>query len=367
MSVNCPPLGVAMICEGTGQNGLAIVVDTRSRADQLENCVLRNWRLGKEALGFVDWARTLRIALRENDTAPWTAKQTGEAKDAVVGKLRSARIKCVVPVQSPANPGVRQVHSAWNLLGHGGNPYKWAGTVERGPDWAVAPILHPNNYEAVYGWLITRWLRQALALAQGKLSPLAWPHIDLHPEKSTFNATADIAKKSLPCAVDIETDMAGTMVTAIGLSDGEHTVSVPWHRFHISGSNGEYEPALGEYTQGDAIQRKVLQILESPRQEKILHNGTFDVLQLAKHGIRLQGFTCDTLLAHRVVYPQYRHGLQQACATEFCVEPWKSLFHPPKVKGEDEWLGCPINLRTYNGKDTYATWQLWRHLKEKMG
>jgi hypothetical protein len=356
-----------MICDGTGENGLAVLVDTRSRPDQVEGVVLRNWAVAKQALGIVEWSRTLRIALREADTAPWTAKQTAEAKEDVVCKLGRIGVKCVVLLQSPATPGIRQVHSAWNLLGHGGNPYKWAGTVERKPDWFVAPILHPHNYEAVYSWLISRWLRQALAVAQGKLLPLPWPHIHLHPEKSTFEVTADMAQKRLPIAVDIETDMAGTMITAIGLSNGEHTVSVPWDRYHIAGSEGEYEPSLTEYPWGRRIRGKVLEILETDVIEKILHNGAFDVLQLQQYDIRLLGFKWDTLLMHRVVYPQFRHGLQQACATEFAVEPWKCLFKPPKVKDQDEWLGDPIKLRTYNGCDTYATWQLWQHLKGKLG
>lgn len=359
-----------MWVRGSGSNGLAVVMDVRPVLDRENDLVFDHWPLGRQALGRDEWKQTLRIALRDADELPWTARQMKEAKSDVVAHLSQRGIRCVVPVQTPATGGVRQVHSAWNMLGHSGNPYKWAGTVERMDAFYVAPILHPLNYEAVYTPLIARWLRQAHAVAAGKLKPMSWPRLSIEPgdsmeaEVEALRLCADCF--DTPVAVDIETNMAGTIITAIGLSDGTVSVSVPWHRYVIAGTE-EVQDALVDYPRGKEIQRAVSQILASPRQKKILHNGTFDVLQLAKHGITLAGFECDTLLAHRVVYPQYRHGLQQACATEFCVEPWKCLFKPPKVAGADEWCGDPQALRIYNAKDTYATWQLWQHLEGKLG
>jgi hypothetical protein len=341
-------------------------MDVRPVLDRENDLVFDHWPLGRQALGRNDWRQTLRIALRETTEAPWTAAQCKLVKPDVERVLRQHGIRAVVVVQTASVPGVRQTHAAWNMLGHGGNPYKWAGTAERVGDWFVCPILHPYNYEAVYAPLLSRWVKQAHALAAGTLEPLVWPTLWTHPSASALCSLQEMSA-SEAIAVDIETNMAGTVITAIGLSDGLRTVSVPWHEYVIAGSDGEVQRALDDYPRGEEIHRAVSQILSSPRQKKILHNGTFDVLQLAKHGITLAGFECDTLLAHRVVYPQYRHGLQQACATEFCVEPWKCLFKPPKVAGADEWCGDPAKLREYNARDTYATWQLWKHLEPKLG
>lgn len=354
--------------DGTGENGLAVVVDSRSKHCQENGQVLREWALGKRALGRTEWARTLKVALREHGTAPWTARELKAEKDAIVSNLRARGVKCVVPVQTPSAPNTRQAHSSWNMFGHSGSPYKWAGTVELAEPFAVAPILHPANYEYVYGWLLERWLRQAHQIAAGNLRTMPWPDLHIFPDQSMYQILLRIYEAREAVSVDIETNMAGTIISAIGFANGNGTVSVPWDSFAIAGTNGEIEPGLSDYPFGVHIRHLALKILEASVVPKILHNGAFDVVQLARRDITLRGFAHDTLLMHRVCYPQYRHGLQQSCATEFAVEPWKCLFKPPKVKaGEDHWLGCPVELRRYNCKDSYATWKLWQSLERKLG
>jgi hypothetical protein len=357
-----------VLVDGTGENGLAFVFDEASEQDSLDGQVARSWAHGVRACGKQGWLSTLRVALRLHGEAPWTAKQAKERQDELLGLLHRSGVQAAIVMQSPATPGVRQVHSAWNILGHAGNPYKWAGTAERRNNLYVCPILHPFNYEYVYAWLIERWIRQALELAKGAIHPLTWPQRWIHPGWDMLGALHLLAQQQAPLAVDIETNLAGTIITAIGLSDGTRSVSAPWHAYPLADGNGEREAALVDRPLGPQIQLAIENILEDNRIKKILHNGAFDVLELAKHGITLAGFEHDTLLMHRVVYPQYRHGLQQACATEFCVEPWKTLHRPPKVSaGADPWLAAPVDLRTYNSKDTAATWHLWNCLKGKLG
>jgi hypothetical protein len=353
---------------GSGENKLAVVVDVRSKNCEETDTVLDHWGFGKRALGRVEWNRTLKVALREHGSEPWDSRKVKAAKNDIIHRLRMRGIRCVVPVQSPAQAGIRQVHSSWNMFGHSGSPYKWAGTVQPNEPFAVSPILHPANYEFVYGWLLERWMRQAWALARDKIRPMPWPELCYMPGQRMVDKLAWVFLSKDPIAIDIETNMAGTIITAIGLSCAHVTVSVPWDEFPISGTYGEREPGIESYPDGHKIKDMVVRILEDESIKKILHNGAFDVVQLGKHGITMRGFEHDTLLMHRVVYPQYRHGLQQACATEFCVEPWKCLFKLPKVgKDDDPWLGCPVELRKYNCKDAYATWQLWRHLTPKLG
>ncbi len=353
--------------DGDGSNGLAVVVDARTKHCQENGEVMRDWALGKRALGRTEWTRTLKVALREHGTSPWTARQVKAEKDAIERELLRRNIRTIAPLQTQAVAGVRQVHSAWNMFGFGGSPYKWAGTVICGAT-PVTPLLHPGNYEYVYGWLLERWLRQAHQIAAGNLRPMPWPELIYMPSESMLQILERIYVARDPMAIDIETNMAGTLISAIGFSNQHGTVSVPWDSFIISGSNGEREPGLLEYEDGAHISRLAIKILQDETIPKILHNGAFDVVQLAKYAITLRGFAHDTLLMHRVCYPQFRHGLQQACATEFAVEPWKCLFKPPRLKdGSDVWLGCPIELRKYNCKDSYATFKLWQSLERKLG
>jgi len=353
---------------GEGVNGLAVIVDSRTKNCQELDGVLDVWGLGNRALGKREWKKTLRVALRDVGTDPFTMAEVRQQKAEIDKTLKEHQTRAVVLVQTPATPGVRQAHSAWNMYGRGGSPYKWAGTVWKEDGLYRAPILNPVNYEYVYDWLLCRWVQQAHAVAGGKLEPMPWPDTCITPDETALDILRRIRSDvSAPVAVDIESNVAGTLITAIGFSNEKGTVSVPWDRYPIAGSFGEIEPDLTEYPLGPVIKETAINLLESD-QPKIFHNGAYDTFMLAKRDITVGNFAHDTLLMHRVVYPQYRHGLQMACATEFCVEPWKCFFKPPKVgAGEDKWLGCPIDMRTYNCRDSYATYQLYQSLKGKLG
>jgi len=353
---------------GEGVNGLAVIVDSRTKNCQELDGVLDVWGLGNRALGKREWRKTLRVALRDVGTAPFSMVEVRQQKEEIDKILQMHKISTVVLVQTPATPGVRQAHSAWNMYGRGGSPYKWAGTAWMENGLYRAPILNPVNYEYVYDWLLCRWVQQAHALAAGKIKPMPWPDTHIVPDAKALEILERIGKdQNVPVAVDIESNVAGTLITAIGFSNEKGTVSVPWDGYPIAGSFGEIEPALAEYPLGDTIYKKCVELLESA-QPKIFHNGAYDTFMLAKRDINVGNFAHDTLLMHRVVYPQYRHGLQMACATEFCVEPWKCFFKPPKVGAdEDKWLGCPTDMRTYNCQDSYATYQLYQSLKGKLG
>lgn len=355
--------------DGTGENGLAVLVDSRTKNCQEVDGCLPYWGLGNRALGKKEWKRTLRIALRDVGEEPWHMARVREEKPLIEEILIKANIKAVILVQSPATPFVRHVHSAWNMFGRGGSPYKWAGTVWQEDGLYRAPILNPVNYEYVYDWLLCRWVKQAHAVASGKLAPMPWPEASIHADARALEILARIAEhKNAPVAVDIESNVAGTLITAIGFSNQYGTVSVPWDRYNIAGTFGDIEMGIEDYGDiGLEIKSSCINLLQSA-QPKVLHNGAYDTFELAKRGIIVGNFEHDTLLMHRVVYPQYRHGLQMACATDLCIEPWKCFFKPPKVGAEeDKWLGCPIDLRTYNCRDAYATYQLYKALEGKLG
>ncbi len=356
-----------MFTSGDGSNGLAVVVDARTKLCKETDTVLdlSNWR---RFLGPTEWKRTLKIALRDYGTTPLS---TGEAlllRPQITEHLHKHNVTTLCLMQSPNTPNVRQTHSAWNCFGHSGSPYKWAGTVHSVGEFNVAPILNPSNYEDVYEYLIRRWFQQAHAVARGTLKPMPWPRLITEAGDEMAEGMEALCQTTQPVAVDIETNMSRTIITAIGFSDGVHSISVPWHGYHISGTDNE-EPSLRSLRMGRDIESLALKLMASD-QPKILHNGAFDVYELAQHGIELRGFEYDTLIMHRVVYPQFRRGLQQACATEFCLEPYKCLYkHPSRVRGtgEDVWVSDPKGLRIYNAKDAYVTVQLFNHLRGKCG
>lgn len=360
-----------MFTHGDGSNGLAIIFDSRTKDDAERGEVRTHWAFGQRALGRNQWARTLKIALREFGTAPYGAEAVRSLKPAVMELLQRHRIRAVLISQSPTIGGVKTGTNAWNVIGRPGAPYKWAGTVITEDGLFKCPVLHPQNYEHAWSGydnsVLVRWYRQALALARGAVQPLPWPELVTVPNRRAIELLQAICDKPQEVAIDIETNMGGGFMTALGVGFEGGGISIPWDEYQISGTT-EIEPALLSYELGPEIRGLARELLESKKHPKIFHNGAFDLYQLGRWGLPVSSFDYDTMLMHRVAYPHYRHGLQFSCATEFAVNPWKLEWKPPKkAKGHDIWLSDPGEMRIYNAKDSYATWLLCQALKLKVG
>ena len=166
--------------------------------------------------------------------------------------------------------------------------------------------------------------------------------------------------------VDIETSKDRQTLTAIALADEHVAVSVPWDSFVTP---------FGEVVAGltnSRIKNMVMYLLES-KAPKILQNGQFDITVLGGRGIEVNNYAWDTLLLHRVAYPQFPHDLQFAAATEVCIEPWKSEFKAPKrpknIDKEhwDPYLLDGPTLRFYNARDSAVLVPLKTSLVKKVG
>lgn len=358
-----------MFVSGTGASGLAVIVDARTKTcADIEGC-LEFW-CARAYFGDARWKSILRIALRDYNEPPLDIRAVRAIKPEVDAILKERNINTIVLVQTSTYPGEIVRHSAWNMYGRAGSPFKWAGCIWHEDGRYICPILNPHSYEHVYEWLIRRWFHQAYAVAQGRLRPYIWPALHTHVSDKMLCALEAIAANPRdPVAVDIETSMGGGIITAIGFSNSAATVSVPWDEFQVSGTS-DTEPGLAAYPQGAAIERQVRQLLASP-QPLIFHNGAFDIFELAKRGIECANFAYDTLLMHRVVFPQYKHGLQFCAATELTVEPWKCFWKPPTAvrasRGDDIWLSDPRAMHRYNCQDALMTYEIYKSLKWKVG
>lgn len=125
-------------------------------------------------------------------------------------------------------------------------------------------------------------------------------------------------------------------IRAIGLATGSGAVSVLWDLLY------------------DWAKRLIAHLLASKTIRKIYHNGLYDRPVLLANGFQIAGPWDDTLLMHHVVFPGCAHGLQIVTAQFFACKPWKSEFRNA--------LETPESLTTYNAKDTFATFQIWKQL-----
>ena len=349
-----------MFIAGDGDNHVMVLADSRSGSCVEAGGVLDFWGFGRRVLGAREWGKTLRVALREYRAPGLSAKALKGHLSEVKSLIQAHDIKTVVILQAQHYKGVAKTSDAWHLFGRPGPLVPWAGTVLEEDGVRKCPVLNPANYEIVYQPLIETWFRRAFAHA-----PIfEWGKLHTVPGEPMLEALEAIAQAGEPVSVDIETSMSRTTLTALGLATRTHAVSMPWDGYQIAGTI-EYDPALSTYAHGPALKARALAILAGS-QPKVGHNLSFDKRELMERGIAFGGECHDTLLLARAIYPQYRRGLQQVAATEFFVEPWKSIWKPKNKQGIDGWLANPEGLRLYNAKDTKMTAHLFHSLSEKL-
>jgi hypothetical protein len=328
--------------------------------------VLDQWGFGNSSLGRRQWAKTLRVAVRDYKEPPLGAKALLKLRPELNSLIKKHGIKAVAVIEAPPpGRGQKKKNNAWNLLGFPGNPYKWAGTVHRRPDGVfVCPILNYYGHEYVYSWLARRQLIQALEVAKGRVRPMEWPTLLYTPNQDMLDALIQLQVSSEELVIDIETNLAHTIFTAIGVGNSEIGISVPWDSFQISATD-RYEPGIDDYAIGAEIKTCLLDLLAS-NIPKVGHNFAFDIYQLREKGIPVGGEIHDTLDMSHSIFNQFDKSLQLSCAIVMTTEPWKSLHKPPKPKKKsvnfDPWMATPEETRVYNCKDVVATGRLFRAL-----
>jgi DNA polymerase-1 len=181
------------------------------------------------------------------------------------------------------------------------------------------------------------FLRRAIALAKGELSPWQWPRIVLGDGLDVLAALEQLRWDDKPLAVDVET--AGgpeADILCIGIGNEDLAVSVPWKPGRCAD--------------------EVRALLASPL-PKTMHNGQHDMLTFVNHDIECNGYDFDTLLAHAVCASQLPHDLGFVAACETTAPRWKSEFRiESDTKGLEAFTKRPLaELLSYNGKDVAGT------------
>jgi hypothetical protein len=363
-------------------NGLLFLADSRLRSDrEIEENeggvpVLEKYAMGIASLGKGEWARTARYAMFNHLERPPEDKKAAKAwreerKQALRAFLREHKPRAVIVLQTLSQSIEASNLTGtycWDCVGGPGNLVEAQGTAWTGPEDAYyVPILNSLQYDEVTGWYIRRWIRAALDLARGALKPRLCPEKVIFPTERAVELLRGYGSQ-YDLSVDLETIPSRDTITAFNLSDGRTAVSLPWDEYDIYPHG--VQPALATYPLGPLCKRLILDLMRNPGIGKYGHNmAGFDVLELARLGIECSGPIDDTLLMHRAVHPQHRHGLQIACATEFLTIPWKTM-HKPVAKPKDSpefWRADPVALRDYGADDAWATAVLKGILERKLG
>lgn len=393
-------------------NGLLLVCDTSMKYDRdhrAENggdAVMDKWRFGRAVYGEREWARTTRVSLYQYgedaaalgmDQARAVREEPEKKRGALTKRLiagnRAAKRQALrdflhaeqFPVtmilESPnaadqdketASKNKTKGTVCWSALGPPDSLPEMSGTVWTSLLGRVVPLLFPrNNGNFVWSAEVRKWMLGSQGLVRGTTSALTPKETVTEPTPEAYSALKKILvqhEAGVPVALDLETFQDRDLITCVGLSIADVSVSVPWEAFQPYGQDYTEAAALPSHA---ALVQQILNV-GAP---KITHNGIdFDVPYLRRKGVSVNGKVLDTYLMHGVAHKQLRHGLQRALTTYYMVPPWKSLHlasgaNKSGLTKEDGefWIQDPKELRGYNAKDAFYTWHLGAALRPKVG
>lgn len=240
----------------------------------------------------------------------------------------------------------------------------WGGTLMDGTgEFAKQKVVatwHPafalRKGKRGYLPVIAIHIRRACRLSQGTLIPYRWPKVIIEPGPRMVRALQKMLREKRRLAVDVETSRADAAATllSVGLGTRDLVVSAPWDGYLWKG--GEQED-LVLLPNGVEIAGLIRRILADPTIPKTGQNLQFDIRVLRAHGLELEGWEFDTLVAHNVTAPQLPHKLGFIAGIETNAYAWKADYHGSSdVKGAAVFQRQdPVKTRKYNGGDVGVT------------
>lgn len=329
--------------------------------------VLDMWTYGRRAVGNAAYNRMSRLALFTPGDMP-SVKEAAFERAAFLRYIEEAKPRHVLIIPTPTAQlgematSLRGTH-VWNALRAPDSLDAMRGTWWQFNEHTTVTAMFPAaaRIKELQRWCIALWMRRA---HKGRL---------LQP-KATYTCTSicprmltlleSMAGRSV--AVDLEFIPSTDKTTAVGFSDGVHSVSIPWHTFMPA---GQTKPVKGIFDVPSAFQSVAARIMAevatilSDDVTKFAHNFVADIPRLQSMGFVVNGTVHDTFAAHAIAFPELRHALQLAASHLLPCPPWKSLYKPRTEKylnrdDEEFWTCDPVALREYNARDAFYTWHL---------
>lgn len=156
---------------------------------------------------------------------------------------------------------------------------------------------------------------------------------------------------------DTETDsLESSFTNIVGLS----FAYIPQEAYFI--------PFPPDFEKAKAILHIFKEVLESENIIKIGQNLKFDINVLARYGIEVKGAIFDTMLAHYLLYPDQRHGMDQMSESYLNYTPVSiETLIGKKGKAQGTMADVPLHdLAEYAAEDSDITLQLKKALEPEI-
>ncbi len=138
--------------------------------------------------------------------------------------------------------------------------------------------------------------------------------------------------------------------------------------FSLEAHEGCYVHIPGDDEGHLRVLKEIKQLLVSSDAEKIGHNLKFDLRVLLAHGIEVKGPFFDTMLAHALVEPDQRHGMDYLSERYLGYTPVSIVtLIGDKKNTQLSMAAVPLDqLAEYAAEDADVTWQLAQKLRPEL-
>ncbi|MBX2979544.1 MAG: DNA polymerase I [Flavobacteriales bacterium] len=131
--------------------------------------------------------------------------------------------------------------------------------------------------------------------------------------------------------------------------------------FSWKAHSGWYVPVPADREAAGAVVARFKAVLEDARIEKVGQNIKYDLIVLEGYGVHLAGPMFDTMLAHYLLQPELRHGMDYMAET---VLGYRTVsiteLIGPKGKGQKSMREVPVEqVAEYAAEDADITWRLY--------
>jgi DNA polymerase I len=176
------------------------------------------------------------------------------------------------------------------------------------------------------------------------------------PHEYHLVSTPDERKKLIRTLRGLKSFCFDTETTGLDVKDAR-LVGIA---FSFQPHTGYYVAMPSDRVEAATVLEEFRPLFEDEKIEKTGHNLKFDVAMLLWHGVTVRGKMFDTMLAHSLIEPDLRHGMDFLSEAHlgYSPIPIERLIGPEKSK-QISMADVPIKqIAEYSAEDADVTWQL---------
>lgn len=190
------------------------------------------------------------------------------------------------------------------------------------------------------------------ASAANNIHNTSHEYILVNELEEVHQLAAELSSQSIFCFDTESTGLDALTAEIVGLS------------FAFEKGKAYYVPTPADRDQTQEIINILKPVFENPSIKKVGQNLKYDILLLSRYQVNVQGELFDTMLAHYLIDPDTRHGMDILAETYLGYTP-VSITELIGSKGKNQGNMRDVELekiKEYAAEDADITWQLYERL-----